>query len=586
MDGYGIRRVRWNRRASFVLLLFCLACPEARATTWHVATSGSDATGDGTAAAPFATPQKGLDAAMPGDVVQILPGKYRGVMSFPRSGTAAARITLAGEPGAELDGGVVIAGWELDPVMGKDGVYRRRTADLPFPPFHMTWDDKYVLRLNHGQAKLAASESYYARLTAPPEDKAWDGVEALFGTRDDFTYVRFRDRQNPNEQKVTFGRSSSSADSGVVNIVGKSFVTVRGFTIKGGGTGVNVCRGASDVVVEGNLVMHGRNGVFINGQGAPPVPCHRVAVRGNRITLNYVVDLSPRNPLHGYIWSQFKEASDTDRRAVYLFYGGDDCEVSGNEIYQHWDGVQDSAGGATRAEYAEFSRRLKVHDNVFRELADDALEPTGGEIDAEWHDNLCTDALISLRLKDVKVGPCYVYRNRFNGGPGAGGGNIVPRDLFYFAGSDGTVYLYHNTFASETGLVMGSTTRERGLPNTWFINNVFSNAKFWSNGEKWAMDGHFHYNWCGGDAQRHPWMAADNFVAPGQRLWKGGKAEFVPAADSPVLRRGIDLSKTVTLDGTSVGLLPGMKPGYFRGDRPDLGAVQVGPEVPPADVPR
>jgi hypothetical protein len=61
-----------------------------------------------------------------------------------------------------------------------------------------------------------------------------------------------------------------------------------------------------------------------------------------------------------------------------------------------------------------------------------------------------------------------------------------------------------------------------------------------------------------------------------------GKADFAPPADSPVLGRGIDLSRAVTLGGTSVGPLPGMTPGYFRGGWPDLGAVQVAPGHTPA----
>ena len=35
-------------------------------TVWHVALDGSDATGDGSAARPFASPQKGVDAAQIG----------------------------------------------------------------------------------------------------------------------------------------------------------------------------------------------------------------------------------------------------------------------------------------------------------------------------------------------------------------------------------------------------------------------------------------------------------------------------------------------------------------------------------------
>lgn len=540
--------------------------------TWHVSPTGSDATGDGSARRPFATPQKGVDVAEPGDTVRVHAGFYRTTVTFPRSGTATARITLEGDPETTLDGGVLIIGWEPDPDRPGSGVYRKSIDTLPFTPYHMTWNNKHVLRLNAGQESLKTAEAYYARLTAPPEDKSWDGVEAFFGTRDGHAYVRFRNKENPNHEKIGFGKSSGALDSGVVNLPGVSFITVRGFTIQGGANSVNICRGAHDNIVEHNLLLNGRNGVYINGKASPPAPCHRTLVRHNRITLNYVHDLSPRHPLHGYIWKQFKEVSDFDRRGVYLFYAGDDNQVHDNTIYQHWDGVQDSAGGETREEYAGYARRLKVYNNTIRDMGDDALEPTGGEIDAEWNDNLLENALIGIRVKDVKAGPCYIYRNRSSSGPGGGG--ITPRDIFFFAGSQGTVYLYHNSFASHAGLMMGSTTPERGAPNTWFLNNVFSNERFWVTTPKWTFDAHAHYNWCGGDARRYDWMAEDNLIAPGARLWDAKNPTFLLTPESPAREKGVDLSKPVLLEGKTFGPLPGMKPGYFSGARPDLGAVQ------------
>ena len=384
--------------------------------------------------------------------------------------------------------------------------------------------------------------------------------------------MRFRNKQDPNLEDVTFNKSSRLRDGGAVNIVGVGFITVRGFTIQGAASGVHIRSGAHDNIVEKNSIFHGNHSVFIYGD-KPRAPCHRNIVRNNKMTLNYIHDLSALHPLHAHIWDQFKLFSDTDRHGVYLLYAGDDNEVYDNEIYQHWDGVQDSAGGETREEYATYCRRLKVYGNSILEMGDDALEPTGGEIDAEWHDNVCQNALINIRIKDIKTGPCYVYGNRFCTGPGEGG-HGGGRDIYFFAGSDATVYLYHNSFASNSGLVMGSTTPERGAPNTWFINNIFSNATFWKTTPKWNFNAHAHANWCGGDATLGGWLTGNNFVAPGVRLWDAKNPSFLLTAESPVLGKGIDLSKPTTLDGKTIGPMPGMKPGCFRGAKPDLGAIQ------------
>jgi hypothetical protein len=545
-------------------------------TTLHVATTGSDAAGTGSAEAPYATPQKAVDLAQPGDTVYVHAGFYRGNIDFPRSGRADARISLVGEQGAVLDGSILIKDWELDPVMGASGVYRRRTAELPFPPFNMTWNNKAIIRLSSTQQNLDTQEEYFAKLMLPPQDRAWDGVEAVFGAREGYAYVRFRNKENPNTENVNFASNAYLFGSGVVNITGKSFITVRGFTIQCGSAGVIIRQGASDIIVENNTIMHGQKAVFVNGYAEPqPVPCPRIIVRNNRLTLAYVADLSPRNPRHGHIWNHFKEWGDMDRHGIYFYYAGDDCEAYGNDIFQHWDGIQDSAGGKTPDEYATFARRLKVHHNSFREMGDDAMEPTGGEIDAEWHDNVSVDALINVRIKEVKTGPFYFYRNRMSGSS---------RDIYYFAGMTAPAFLYHNTFATRTGVVMGSTKPEVGAPNTWFINNIFSNAQLYRPNARFNFNAHAHYNWVGEEPGKYAWLAADNIFAPGKRLWDTDFPDFLLKEDSPAREKGIDLSKPVTLDGQTFGPFPGMKPGYFKGARPDLGAVQYGetPEAVPA----
>lgn len=75
-----------RRAIAFLLILLlataapALAAPAA--TTWYVAVSGSDATGDGSPTAPFATIQHALDASLDGDTVIVLPGAYRENVDF------------------------------------------------------------------------------------------------------------------------------------------------------------------------------------------------------------------------------------------------------------------------------------------------------------------------------------------------------------------------------------------------------------------------------------------------------------------------------------------------------------------------
>jgi hypothetical protein len=56
--------------------------PEQPFSTWHVATDGSDSTGDGSEANPFATIQHGIDVASQGDTVLAHPGVYKENINF------------------------------------------------------------------------------------------------------------------------------------------------------------------------------------------------------------------------------------------------------------------------------------------------------------------------------------------------------------------------------------------------------------------------------------------------------------------------------------------------------------------------
>ncbi len=55
---------------------------DAVSRTWHVATIGSDITGDGSEAKPFATIQHGIDVSSHGDTVLVHPGVYKENINF------------------------------------------------------------------------------------------------------------------------------------------------------------------------------------------------------------------------------------------------------------------------------------------------------------------------------------------------------------------------------------------------------------------------------------------------------------------------------------------------------------------------
>lgn len=67
-----------------VTALLCLAPALAGAATWYVAANGSDASGDGSTASPFATITRAVDGAADGDEVIVRPGTYNGRQRLQR----------------------------------------------------------------------------------------------------------------------------------------------------------------------------------------------------------------------------------------------------------------------------------------------------------------------------------------------------------------------------------------------------------------------------------------------------------------------------------------------------------------------
>ena len=83
------------------LLAVMLASAPARATSWYVSETGSDAAA-GTETAPWGTLQHAADRVAPGDIVTVAAGSYAG-FDLRTSGTHTAPITFSAQPGATID---------------------------------------------------------------------------------------------------------------------------------------------------------------------------------------------------------------------------------------------------------------------------------------------------------------------------------------------------------------------------------------------------------------------------------------------------------------------------------------------------
>jgi hypothetical protein len=455
----------------------------------------------------------------------------------------------------------------------------------------MTWQNKYILQID---TQPMQDGSGFRALSRAADDPAWDGIEALFGHYNGATYVRFRNGTNPDDADITF----APGYQGAFHLDAKHYIVIRGFTIRNAWSAVLMDNGAHDNLVEKNTLIGGHKTVLIRRGSAGN------HIRDNEITLDYVYpklgDPTDKLTLYpGQIWYAFKNLSTSDRHGVALWNAGDDNHIYRNHIVRHWGGIQDwvedgaqKGTPASREQIATFCRRLKVYENVLEDINDDALEPTGGEVEAEWHDNVLYGHG-SIRIKDPTQGPMYVYRNRAS-------------DIYipFYAESATPIYIYHNTFASppgtaETSFALVFNYLGPGAPaalgaNLWFLNNIFSNPSFSTEySGKWGIGvnkSHLDYNWIGGNYQKIWAPTHNNVLAKNQALWtpNDSRYNFSLTANSSARGIGIDLSQAFTIDGITHHPLPGMSPGYFVGSRPDAGAVQFSSPAasppPPRDL--
>lgn len=581
----------------FTLILAFAGVRVARAATYYVATSGAD-TNAGTEGKPFRTIQKAADIAVAGDRVIVRAGVYNESVNVKNSGERGKQIIFEGQRGPEgawktiIDPSRPVKKWIPAPEVGR-GVFK--TTGLNFKPYSMTVDGKQILRIRddfmQGKKgfKLLAQSPDASVKTGKGRIDYWDGIEALYGYRQGTTYIRFRNGDNPESKAIRAAPNSNG-----IMIENRSFITVRGFHIRGAYRAL-VIEGhdAKDNVVEKNYLENGYARVCIL-EGAS----HNI-IADNEMTLNYygygdpgawaVEGFDKRAAIRWHIYNEFKWTFGPNAPGDYgviAIGSGDGNEIKGNHIFSGLVGIC-----CARTE------RINVHDNIINNMSNVGILTIDGVADGEFHDNLVFDCNCNLRIHHYNTARDnrrreYYYRNLFYEPEGMGNNILV----HYLAGGwpAGTehpeIFIYQNSFSGGYDSIHPSSLAalNGGMARTRILNNIFSSPvfcrlctkKFDSSS---GMLDVFDYNWVGG-SYPHPvpaWFGRHNTGAEGRRLWPpGDMPDFLIRADSRAREKGIDLSRPFTIHGETFGPLPGMKAGYFSGSAPDLGALQYGETSP------
>jgi hypothetical protein len=570
------------RFSSCAIVLFCAV--SASAADRFVAPSGDDSA-SGTKASPYRTVQAALDRAEPGDAIHLAPGVYRERVAFRRGGASGALVVLQGEPGAILDAS--------DPVSLKwtpaadvaEGAWQ---APIDQRVITVTAGNKIVTILNqrrvdpeHVQKTLEKGPDPDARGIRPENvldenwtwprlfergvgKTGWTGVKALamYDEEESRLLLRFEGDLDPRDMAITVAPREPA-----ILIEGCDHCVVRGLEIRNGWEGVRI-ENSAECIVETCTIGPIDFGVFL-AEGAKDC-----VIRHNEITMAPYSGASPYLEGSSDNWLAHKVGGFWDRIGIDMRHTAGGHEVHDNWIHDHWGGIQDIGKvGENRA--------LNVHHNRISVISDDGLEPNGAEENCRWHDNIVEGCICGFRIKNVRRGPLFAYRNIFFD-------NKEDYRNFH-ADYPAEVYVYHNTSTSRSA-VTNNKVQGDGTPNYYFFNNLFWCERWWS-----GHDVEPNWHGCGnvfvrrGDSRR--WkttrqLAAELGIDQNSTWIEDEEPGFVDfdrgdvrlTENSPARGAGLPPQKIVDRP------FPGCEPGYYNGKRPDAGALQYGEPMP--SVPR
>lgn len=227
---------------------------------YFISPTGSDSN-PGTQDKPFASIQKGLTLAKPGDSVSLLTGVYRDQSaSFVRSGTAAAPITLQAAPGAAvtIKGSDVLSGWTRQ---GTSDVY----VHSNFNHYFGSWNANASDARGRARNQLFIDGAYVQEVSSQSAlrpgtfylDKASKNV-----------YVQTADRANPSKKTVEASVTSGPllATNGFDNLVVRGLNFAHNANLPQDNATVQVRGGSDNVLIDRVSVQYAAGaGISVGG---------------------------------------------------------------------------------------------------------------------------------------------------------------------------------------------------------------------------------------------------------------------------------------------------------------------------------
>ncbi|UCG42171.1 MAG: right-handed parallel beta-helix repeat-containing protein [candidate division WOR-3 bacterium] len=573
---------------------------ESHPNVYYISPCGND-TNPGTYELPLLTIQAGVNRACPGDLVMVLAGTYNEKVIFPRSGADGFPITVRGEVDSEGNPLAVIDNtapveplWEPAPEVGS-GVYKR----IGFAPKIMLYNGGQILKINKwsmaGESTAHCDKGFnilaypasktWAPLGYPWTVSFWDHVGVLFGVLGgETTYIRFRGGDDPD----TCALRSTEDATAAFSLSSTDYITIEHLKIEGCLKPI-VLDNSSYNIIQHNVIRNGDTRIRVENNSAYNL------IRHNYITLGYGDyghfgewgSQATADNCASYTLGKYLEGHGSSRdQGIRLSSCGGGNEISNNEIRRGAIGITLGASNVI------------IRDNLISDFSSCGMYLGKGVKNLHVYNNEISHCNTCIRFGSIGApGDTYrsgwVYSNRTYNAVGAG------RFLFFHEGGNDYTkppdfWFYHNSYAGGDAWAAPRVDLCRRMK---LVNNIMSGKRlagdtrpeddtvptlfmgFDYNFLGGLYRGYRYHAWAGRD--RHNIWAADTMEGDtNHQVWPlGPEPDWIVPDTSPAYRYGLDLSQPFTIRGVTYDPLPGMEPGYFPGDKPNLGAVQYSAHV-------